>query len=126
MSFPPRLVSILVPIQWLLVFLGYCITRKVVNFATGSDPNSYLGAFMPLMIKWASEAGWVLFLVPLVWGLHATLCADCEAGYAELQPRDARIGLGLTLLIGGVSFFFIMFTLGWALMSHGPLMAIDQ
>ena len=113
MSFPPRLVSILVPVQWLFVLIGYAITRKLVKLALQSDVRYVYQQRMPSLVAMVSQAGWLFFTVPLVWGLYATLCADREAGFAELQPRDAKLGLGLTLLIAIGAFWTILRTLGW-------------
>ena len=113
MSFPPRLVSILVLMQWLFVLIGYSITRKLVKLALQSDVGYIYEQRMPSLVGMMNQAGWLFFTVPVVWGLQATLCADQEAGFAELQPRDARLGLSLTLLSSAGAFWSIVRTLAW-------------
>lgn len=125
MSFPPRLVSILVPVQWLFVLIGYAITRKLVKSTLGSELGWLYEQRIPAQVWLVSQIGWLFFLVPVVWGLHATLCADQEAGFAELQLRDVRVGLGLTFVVAAGAFWSILMTLVWMTAQAGPMRVID-
>ena len=55
---------------------------------------------IPGTLEWMLTAGPLLLLVPLAWGLAATLWADTEGRVAMITPRQSMIGVGLTVALG--------------------------
>ena len=116
MTFPPRLVSILVPIQCTIVLLTWGICAKFFNrkIALGSSSvpeHNSLG----FGLAWLSaKSCWVLLLLPIAWGIVATIRADKEYGGATLQPNDSKVGWTSLVLVLFLSAAASFVTLNYA------------
>jgi hypothetical protein len=96
--FPPRVVSTLCAIQTFLIVLSYVLTRSFHRLGTKFGVLEYYP--VPLPSRTILYFGPWLLLVPLAWGIIATLRADTEGGLPEITQNQTRVGYGLLIAIG--------------------------
>jgi hypothetical protein len=93
----PKFVSIVCLIQTLFIVTGYLITRfwlRVWERFSGA-PASYAGGLLEFVYAYGP---WFL-LVPVVWGIVATLQMQKEIRGVSFVAIHFVIGIGLTVLI---------------------------
>jgi hypothetical protein len=116
----------LVPVECVLVMLGWAISRKAVRFIEANDDalevNLLIKGPMPGWVWFASHLGWLLFLIPVSWGLFATLRAEASGKIAYLRTSDAYVGWMLAVLLVMVVGWEMIRSIGWVWgPAHGPL-----
>ncbi|WP_050030208.1 hypothetical protein [Verrucomicrobium sp. BvORR034] len=101
LRFPPPLVGTLAIIQASVIVVSILVVRTFHKLYELHAAGAGL-QFKRLsgMLEWMLSAGPLLLLVPLVWGLAATLWADTEGRVAMITPRQSMIGVGLTVALG--------------------------
>ena len=114
---PPRIVTILVPIQLAMVMLGFAICHKIVRFIEKSDVSYYI-TWVPWPVHIFIQAGWLLLLLPIVWGGVSCLRAEVNGNEMEIREWDSRIGVGMAFLLACFVMVAILFAIAWA---FGPI-----
>ena len=106
---PPKVVSVLCVLQVLAIVLGYTLTRsnyKIVERLSANEP--WFATMLSSRIAWYTKlmlaTGPWLLILPLIWGVFATLTADAEGGIAEVSQRQACVGY---ILSGCVALFCV-------------------
>jgi hypothetical protein len=94
---PPKVVSILCVLQVLAIIFGYTLTRSAYKFYPAVV--EMLGGYAP-PLAWSTKlmiamGPWLLVL-PLAWGVVATLTASIEGGIPELSRRQTLLGYALS------------------------------
>lgn len=101
LRFPPPLVGMLAITQASVVVVSILVARTFHRMyeihTAGAGPHLKR---IPGTLEWMLTAGPLLLLVPLAWGLAATLWADTEGRVAMITPRQSMIGVGLTVALG--------------------------
>jgi hypothetical protein len=101
LRFPPRIVGVLCTVQALTIVAAFMIARSLLKaYNTAIVPH---WGELPHRFHWPLKltlalGPWVL-LVPLVWGITATLKADVEGGLPEITTSQSRIGYVLTFAL---------------------------
>jgi hypothetical protein len=95
---PPKLVGWLCVLQTTVILMGYFVTRAMHKvYRQRSDYGSHQNRH-PL--KWFTsfmiDAGPWLLVLPLAWGVAATLTANLDGGIAEVSRKQTRIGYALS------------------------------
>lgn len=114
MTFPPRIVSILVPVQCVLVLLGWAICRKLVRMGELVHDEKYGFQPKPGVVLFASQLAWPVAALSCVWGLAATLRAGVDGNKASIRNRDVQAGYTLTGIICVGMLWCILRTVIWA------------
>lgn len=101
LRFPPKVVGVLCVIQVMMIVVTCLVARTMLKLydATqltddGIRPHRlYLTVkTMPYVVPW-------MLLIPLVWGLVATLRADVEERILMISESQTRIGYAATLIV---------------------------
>jgi hypothetical protein len=79
---PPRLVSVLTVIQWLVVFLGVFITGGFLRMYGARWGN----APVPPFPQFVRDYGFWLITLPLCWALAATLSVRSPGAPPSIRP----------------------------------------
>ena len=120
MTMPPRLVTVLVPLQLTTVFLGFAICWKFIRFCRVAyqDTPWMENSFPPPKTVWfLGVAYWLLLPLPIVWGLAACLRAETVGTIAEVRSLDSYVGIGLLVLLAGFAGWSVILSIALALNS---------
>ena len=118
MTMPPRLVTVLVPLQLTTVFLGFAICRKFISYHRGVFPDKFWIKVLPPMptsVWFLSEAYWLLLLLPIVWGLVACVRAESVGTITEIRSLDSQVGIGMLVLLAGFASWTDLRCIAWAM-----------
>ena len=130
MTMPPRLVTVLVPLQLATVFLGFAICRKFIHLRRAVFQDESLRSWqdnafpMPTSVWFLSEAYWLLLLLPIVWGLVACLRAESVGTITEIRSLDSQVGIGMLVLLAGFAGWSALRSIAWATTIVGPTQLI--
>ncbi|QIF00696.1 hypothetical protein [Roseimicrobium sp. ORNL1] len=101
LKFPPKVVGILCVLQ-VMAIVGTCLIArtmlKLYNSTQLTDDGIrphrlYLTvSALPYVVPW-------MLLIPLVWGVVATLRADMEERVPLISESQTKVGYGATLLV---------------------------
>lgn len=121
LRFPPPLVGTLAIIQASVVVVSILVVRTFHRIYEMHMAGARLH-FNRLsgMVEWMLSSGPLLLLVPLVWGLAATLWADTEGRVAMITPRQSVIGVGLTMALGLFCAMTILLSMKLLVRGIGP------
>src|SRR3569623_1573385 len=98
-SLPPRIVTVLVPVQLCCLWLGFAICRRIMRLMEQSDELRMRFPHLPLPVWLFHHTPLLFFLLPLSWGAIACLRAENAGRLMLVQPWDGRLGLGLTAVL---------------------------
>jgi hypothetical protein len=98
---PPKVVSVLCICQVLAIVLGYALTRSNYKILEYSPP--WFMEMVSPRIAWYSKlmlaTGPWLLILPMAWGLIATVTADMSGGLIEVSDWQMRIGYVLSACV---------------------------
>jgi hypothetical protein len=84
-NMPPRAISVLTILQWLVIFLGLLVTGFFLKLH-GIEAIPYGGPSYPLFPQVLRTYGFWLLLIPFGWGAYATV----TIGSLDAAPSVSR------------------------------------
>jgi len=126
MNFPPKAISVMLLVQCLFIGMGYALARKMTRFIEQADlPAVWLRA-MPQCVEFVLSIGLWALLIPLLWASWVCLRSEVHRGMPLTQSVDARITIGLTVVIVCIWSYAAAQALNTALSFHGPVTVISH
>ena len=123
---PPRLAVVLSVLPAAFGLICWFAARKMLRILEQSDVGRYRLDFFPDHWVTLIHAGWLLGIIPMAWGIVATLRADVETGIASLQERDALVGKVLAVVVILGAFVTLLLAIDLAFGPPvGPMQPID-
>ncbi|MFC5455244.1 hypothetical protein [Prosthecobacter fluviatilis] len=125
MNYPPKAISVLILVQCLFIGMGYALSRKMVNVMEKVESPLLLLNALPNSMEFVLKTGLWAWMIPLLWAACISLRSESHQGIPMAQSTDAKITVGLTLLVVCVWSYGAMQAVDAAFGYNGPLTVVN-
>ena len=126
MNFPPKAISVLLLVQCLFIGIGYALTRKMVRLMEKIESPILMLDALPNYARFVLRTGLWAFLIPLLWAAWVSLRSESHQSIPMTQSADAKITVGLTVVIVCLWSYAAMQAMDVAFGFHGLITMVNH